>query len=262
MHSFKMFGFIKSVFFTGLAFLSTLTRVNLLSYISMDNKECKVRPQVVNINRDEPVFFSFSLKTSQCSGGCSNMNDPYAKLCVPDVVKTLNAEVFYLMSRTNKTRRIERHETFKCKCRLDASVFNNKKRWNDGKCRCKCKELIDKGVCDKGSIWNASDCEFKCDKSFDFREYLDYENCKCREKLIDKLVDKCTENNNEVNIAERALFEHDNESVYSYTICVVLAVIVSTISIGFRAYFTYKYINCIKETGAKQSFNYQTKLPY
>ena len=44
----------------------------------------------------------------------------------------------------------------KCKCRLDASVCNNKQRWNDDKCRCECKELIDKGVFDKGSIWNPS----------------------------------------------------------------------------------------------------------
>ena len=58
------------------------------------------------------------------------------------------------MSRTNETRHIEWHETCKCKCRLDASVCNNKQRWNDDKCRCECKELIDKGVCDKGSIWN------------------------------------------------------------------------------------------------------------
>ena len=46
---------------------------------------------------------------------------------------------------------IEWHETCKCKCRLDASVCNNKQRWNDDKCRCECKELIDKGVCDKES---------------------------------------------------------------------------------------------------------------
>ena len=58
------------------------------------------------------------------------------------------------MSRTNETRHIKWHETCKCKCRLDASVCNNKQRWNDDKCRCECKELIDKGVCDKGFIWN------------------------------------------------------------------------------------------------------------
>ena len=49
---------------------------------------------------------------------------------------------------------------------LDASVGNNKERWNDEKYRCKYKELIDKGVCDKESIWNLSKCECECDKSY------------------------------------------------------------------------------------------------
>ena len=49
------------------------------------------------------------------------------------------------MSRTNETRRIEWHKTGQCKYRLDASVCNNKQRWNEDKCRCACKELIDKG---------------------------------------------------------------------------------------------------------------------
>ena len=60
-----MFGFIKECFLTGLPFLPTLTSVNLLSCISMNNQECKVRPQIVNLNRDEPVFFPFSIKTSK-----------------------------------------------------------------------------------------------------------------------------------------------------------------------------------------------------
>ena len=54
----------------------------------MNNQECKVRPKIVNINSDEPVFFSFSIKTSKCSGNCNNINDPYAKSCVPDVVRS------------------------------------------------------------------------------------------------------------------------------------------------------------------------------
>ena len=136
-----MLGFIKKSFFTGVAFLSTLTSVNLLSCISMNNQECKVRPQIVNVNSDEPVFYPFSIKTSKCSGSCNNINDPYAKLCVPDVVKNLNVRAFNLMSRTNETRYIEWHETCKCNCRLDDSVCNNKQRWNEDKCMCeyKCK---------------------------------------------------------------------------------------------------------------------------
>ena len=169
-------------FFTGIAFLSTLTSVNLLSCISMNNQECKVRPQIVNVNGDDPVFFPFSIKTSKCSGSCNNINDPYAKMCVPDVVKNLNVKVFNLMSRTNETRHIEWHETCKCKCRLDGSVCNNKQRWNEGKSQCECKELIDKGVCNKEFIWSPSNCECEYDKSCDVGEYLDYVNCRCRKK--------------------------------------------------------------------------------
>ena len=58
------------------------------------------------------------------------------------------------MSRTNETRHIKWHKTCKCKCRLNASAYNNKQRWNEEKCRCECKELIDKGMYGKGFIWN------------------------------------------------------------------------------------------------------------
>ena len=102
-----MLGFIKMCFFTRLVFLSTLTSINLLSCISMNNQECKVRPQIVNLNRDEPVFFPFSIKISKCSGSCNNINNLYVKLCVPDVVKKLNVRVFNLISRTNETKHIE-----------------------------------------------------------------------------------------------------------------------------------------------------------
>ena len=92
-----MFRLIKKSFFTGLTFLLPLTSVNTLSSISMNNQEYKVRPQIVNVNGDDPVFFSFSIKTSKCSGSCNNINNPCAKLCVPDVVKKLNVKVFNLV---------------------------------------------------------------------------------------------------------------------------------------------------------------------
>ena len=70
-----MFGFMKECFFTGLVFLSTLTSVNMLSYISMNNQECRIRPKIVNVNGDDPVFFPLSIKTSKCSGSCNNINN-------------------------------------------------------------------------------------------------------------------------------------------------------------------------------------------
>ena len=114
-------------------------------------------------------------------------------MCVPDVAKNFNIKVSNLMSRTNETTHIKLHETCECKCRLDPSVCNYKKRWNEDKCMCECKELIDKGVCNKGFIWNPSNCECECDKPCDIGEYLDYSNCKCRKRLVDKLIEECTE---------------------------------------------------------------------
>ena len=85
----------------------SLSNVNPLKCISLNNQECKVRPQIVNVYSNEPVFFLFSIKTSKCSGSCNNINDPHAKLCVPDIVKNLNVKAFKLILRTNETRHIE-----------------------------------------------------------------------------------------------------------------------------------------------------------
>ena len=51
-------------------------------------------------------------------------------------------------------------------------------------------------MCDKGFIWDPSNCECEYDKSCDVGEYLDYKNCKCRNKFVDKLVKECIENIN------------------------------------------------------------------
>ena len=234
-----MFVFITNVFYIGSLFLSSLVAATSLSCISMNNQACKVRPETNNVNSNEPAFYPFSIKTSKCSGSCNKINDPYAEICVSDAVKDLNVKVFDLMLRTNETRHIKWHETCKYKCRLDASVCNNKQRWNDDKCRCKCEELIDNGICDKGYAWNPNNCEY--DKSCDFGEYLDYENCKSKKRLVDKLVEECGENVDEAKLAEIALAENENSyKCSSCTVYIVLFWIFFTINIaGIVAYFIY-----------------------
>ena len=160
----------------------------------MNNQECKTRSEIINTNNNEPVFYPFSIKVNKCGGSCNNINDPYAKLCVPDVVKNINLKVFNLLSWSNQTRQIKRHESCKCECKLDSSAFNNKKKWNKGRCRCECKELVDKQKCNKGFIWNPSNCNCECNKSYNMSEYLDYKNCKCRKKVAYSLVEECDEN--------------------------------------------------------------------
>ena len=146
----------------------------------MKNQECKVRPEIISINSNNPMFYPFSVKVNKCSGNCNNINDPYARICVPDTVKALNVKVFNLMALNNKTRSIKWHETCKCICRLNKIICNNKQRWNKDKCRCECKELIDKEVCDKGFIWNPSNCGCECAKACNTSQYLDYSDCKCK----------------------------------------------------------------------------------
>ena len=130
-----MFKFTKQIFISTVIFFGSLSSVDPLNCVSMKNEECKVRPEIVNVNGKEPLFYPFSIKTSKCSGSCNSINDSYAKLCIPDVIKNLNVKVFNLISRINETRHIEWHETCKCKCRLNKSVCNTKQCWNEDKCR-------------------------------------------------------------------------------------------------------------------------------
>ena len=99
----KIFGFIRQIFFKAMTFFSC----NALKCVSMNNQECKIRPETTNINSKEPSFYPYNILVNKCSGNCNNMNDPYAKLCVPDVVKNINVKVFNIILRTNETRHIE-----------------------------------------------------------------------------------------------------------------------------------------------------------
>ena len=146
------------------------------------------------------------------------------------------------MSRTNETRHIEWHETCKCKCRLDATVCNNKQRWNKGKCRCECKELINKRICDKGFNWNPSNCECEYDKPCDVGEYLDYENCKCRKKIVDKLIEECREEiDGNKTIYNTTLNDYGN-ICDSCTIYIVLFIIFFIISISISTTYLFLLI--------------------
>ena len=105
------------MFYIGSLFLLSLVSTTPLSCISMINQACKVRPEIINLNSNEPVFYPFSIKTSKCSGSCNNINDPYSKIYVPSAVKNLNVKIANLMSRTNETRHIKWHET--CNVNVD-----------------------------------------------------------------------------------------------------------------------------------------------
>ena len=129
---------------------------------------------------------------------------------------------------------IKWHENFKCKCWLDASVCNNKQHWNKGKCSRDCEELIDKGICDTRFIWTPSSFECECDKLSDIGQCLDYENCKCRKKLID-MLGECSQ-----KIDENKMNHSNYRNVRnSCTICITLFVIAFLIIISISSAYVY-----------------------
>ena len=156
---------------------------------------------------------------------------------------------------------IKWHKKCKFKCRLDPIVCSNKQRWNKNKCRYKCKELIDKGVCDKGFICNSSNCECECNKNCHIGEYLEYENCKCRKKLVDKLIDECTKTIEETKLANITFTENENNyECGSCIVYIVLMIVAFTIFTGITVYLVYynwsltkTNISCIKFNTHKET---------
>ena len=101
-------GFTKKCFLTKMTFFNfNLSNKNSLKCVSMNNQECKVRPEIINLNTNKPLFYPYSIKINKCKGSCNTINDPYAKICVPEKIKNTNVKVFNLMSRTNETRHIK-----------------------------------------------------------------------------------------------------------------------------------------------------------
>ena len=139
-----MLGLIKNIFIAAVTFVGygTLISLNLLEYVSMSNQESNVRPAMVSINSNEPLFYSYSILVHKCSGDCNDINNTYAKLCVPDIVKNMNIKIFNLLSKNNKMRCASWHETCRCKYRLDAIVCNDRQRWNSDKCRYELLQLL------------------------------------------------------------------------------------------------------------------------
>ena len=101
--------------------------------------------------------------------------------------------------------------------------------------------MIKKIICDKRFIWNPSNCECECDKLCDVGEYLHYPNFKCRKRLIDKLVEECSENIDENKLISVTLNDCKNVCG-SRAIYIVSLVILFIINLSINCAFAYFYI--------------------
>ena len=101
--------------------LFNILKVNTLECLSVINQECMPRPKILAVNEGvaEALFYPYNVLVNKCSGSCNTLDDPMAKLCVPNVVKRVNMKVYNFLMRLNETRNVLWLESCKCVCRLN-----------------------------------------------------------------------------------------------------------------------------------------------
>ena len=111
----------------------------------------------VNEGVGEALFYPYNVLVNKCSGSCDTLDNPLAKMCVPNIIKRINMKVYNFLMRLNETRNMLQHESYKCVCLLNSSAYNNKQIWNSDTCRCDCNEDFASIInCTKGYTRNPS----------------------------------------------------------------------------------------------------------
>ena len=163
--------------------------------LSVTNQKCMPRPKILDVNEGvgEALFYPYNVLVNKCIGSCDMLDDPMAKLCIRNVIKSVNMKVYKFLMRLNETRNVLWHESCKCVCRLNSSVCNSKQIWNSDTCSCDCNEDF-AGImtCNKGYMWNPSTYTCEYDMWCKPDQYLDYKKCICKNKLIGKVISKCS----------------------------------------------------------------------
>ena len=162
-----------------------------------------------------------------------------AKMCVPNIIKRVNMNVYNFLMRLNETRNVLWHESCKCVCRLNSSVCSSKQIWNSDTCRCDYNEDF-AGIisCDKGYMWNPSTCTCECDMWCRSGQYLDHKNCVCKNKLVGRIIAECTSAINETMINNNNKNIDNNTTIIFISLFSVLLFIVITCFCIF-AYFKW-----------------------
>ena len=193
--------------------LFSITKTKALECVSVINEECMPRPKILDVNEDvgEALFYTYNVLVNKCSGSCDTINNLMAKLCVPGIIKRVNMKFYNFLMMLNETRSVLWHENCKCVCKLNSSICNNKQIWNSDTCKCDCNEDFASIInSTKGYTWNPSTCECQCDTWCKPGQYLDYKKCVCKNKLIGRIIEECTNVINETTINNKDNIENDN----------------------------------------------------
>ena len=222
--------------------LFNVLKVNALECLSVINRKCMPRPKILDLNEGvgEALFYPYNVQVNKCSGSCNALEDPMARLCVPNIIKNVNMNVYNFLMRLNGTHNILRHESCKCMCKLDSSVCNSKQCWNSDTCRCDCNEDF-AGIinCTKGYMWNPSTCECQCDMWCKPVQYLDHKNCVFKNKLIGRVIGECTSIINETMMSNKDNITNDNTTTYIFIGLFSILLFVGIVCFCVFAYFKW-----------------------
>ena len=206
--------------------------------MSVVNQKCMPRPKILDVNEEivEALFYPYNVLVNKCSESCNMLEYPMAKLCVPNVIKRVNMQVYNFLMRLNETRNVLWHESCKCVCKLSSSVCNSKQIWNSDTCRCDCNEHFAGVVgCDKGYTWNPSACECQCDMWYKPGQYLDLKNFICKNKLIGRVIEECT------SIIKETMINNKDNIINNNNTYLILFIVFSIGLIVFLIGFIYYY---------------------
>ena len=226
-----------------ISLFSTL-EVNTLECLSVINRKCMPRLKLLDINEGigEALFHPYNVLVNKCGGSCNTLDDPMAKLCVPNIIKRVNIKAYNFLMRLNETRNVSWHESCKCVRRLNSSVCNKNQIWKSDTCRCDSNEDF-AGIinCTKGYTWNPSACECQCDMWCKSGQYLDHKNCVCKNKLIGRVIAEYTS-----VINETMMNNVDNEDNDNNITCIFIGLFSVLLFIGIVCFCVFGYFKWIK----------------
>ena len=105
--------------------LFSIIKTKALECVSVINQKCMPRPKILDVNEGigEALFYLYNVLVNRCSGSCNTLDNPMSKICVPNVIKGINMQVYNFLMRLNENRNVLWHES-----------------WNSDTCRCDCNE--------------------------------------------------------------------------------------------------------------------------
>ena len=108
--------------------LFNILKVKTLECVSVINQKCIPIPKILDVNEGvgEALFYPYNVLVNKCSGSCNTLDNPMAKMCVPNIIKRINMNAYNFLIRLNETRNVLWHESCKCVFKLNSSVCNNK----------------------------------------------------------------------------------------------------------------------------------------